>query len=293
MFNARLIRRAAVFAAAIAVSATSAEVASAQGGDRERRDAQTFYATTNQNLLLQFDERRPDRVTDVVPLLGLGSASLVGIDFRPATGDLYGVGSNSAVYRINPDTGIAVAENVGPDGAPIPFTPALTGMKFGVDFNPTVDKIRVTSNVGGNLRLNVDEGTLLMTDGNLNPGTPQVVGSAYTNSSFRPFANRPTTTTLYALDAATSQVFVQNPPNAGTLTNGKDVGFRVGPDAGFDIVGEEPNVKGYIANRRNGASGSTLYRVNPVTGRSKLLGRIGSNRRGITVTGLAAVQDQQ
>jgi Domain of unknown function (DUF4394) len=293
MFNARLMRRAAVFAAAIAVSATAAEAASAQGGnDRERRDAQTFYATTNQNLLLQFDERRPDRVTDVVPILGLGSASLVGIDFRPATGDLYGVGSNSAVYRINPDTGIAVGENVGPDGTPIPFTPALTGMKFGVDFNPTVDKIRVTSNVRENLRLNVDEGTLLMKDADLNPGMPQVVGSAYTNSSFRPFANRPTTTTLYALDAATSQVFVQNPPNAGTLTNGKDVGFRVGLDAGFDIVGDEPNIKGYVANRRNGASGSTLYKLNPVTGRSKLLGRIGSGRRGITVTGLAAVQDQ-
>jgi Domain of unknown function (DUF4394) len=296
MLHSRLIRRAAVFAAAIAVSATAAEAASAQGrggDDRERRDAQTFYATTNQNLLLQFDERRPDRISDVVPLLGLGSATLVGIDYRPATGDLYGVGSNSAVYRINPQTGIAVPENANPDGTPIPFTPALTGMKFGFDFNPTVDKIRVTSNVGENLRLNVDEGTLLMRDGNLNPGTPQVVGSAYTNSSFRPFANRPSTTTLYALDAATSQVFVQNPPNAGTLANGKDVGFRVGQDVGFDIVGEEPNVKGYVANRRNGASGSTLYRLNPVTGRSKLLGRIGSSRRGITVTGLAAVQDQQ
>jgi hypothetical protein len=38
-----------------------------------------------------------------------------------------------------------------------------------------------TSVAGENLRLNVDEGTLLAGDGNLNPGTPQIVGSAYTN----------------------------------------------------------------------------------------------------------------
>jgi hypothetical protein len=295
MLHSRLIRGAAVAAAALAVSVTATEVASAQGrsdrDDRERRDARTLYATTNQNLLLAFDERRPDRLTDVIPLLGLGSGvTLVGIDFRPATGDLYGVGTDSAVYRVNPQTGIAVAENIGPDGKPIPFTPALMGMKFGVDFNPTVDKIRVTSNVGENLRLNVDEGTLLMKDGNLNPGMPQVVGSAYTNSSFRPFIAKPATTTLYALDAATSQVFVQNPPNAGTLTNGQDVGFRVGQDVGFDIVGDEPDIKGYVANRRNGARGSTLYRLNPVNGRSKSLGRIGSGR--YVVTGLAATQDQ-
>jgi hypothetical protein len=42
--------------------------------------------------------------------------------------------------------------------------------------------MRVTSVAGENLRLNVDEGTpLLASDGNLNPGTPQIVGSAYTN----------------------------------------------------------------------------------------------------------------
>jgi Domain of unknown function (DUF4394) len=117
------------------------------------------------------------------------------------------------VYRVNPQTGIVVAE--GPA-----FTPSLGGTEVGFDFNPTVDKIRVTSNAGENLRLNVDEDTLLATDANLNAGMPQVVGSAYTNASFAPFAVRPMTTTLYALDAATSQVYVQNQPNNGTLTNG-------------------------------------------------------------------------
>jgi hypothetical protein len=294
MFHSRSMRRVLAVAATIAFSATLAADAGAQGRDRDRdrgRDGRDtgrqFYATTNQNLLLQFSERRPDRVTDTVPIRGLNpGARLIGIDFRPATGDLYGISSDSIVYRVSPYTGIAVAENRDAMGNAIPFTPALTGTKFGFDFNPTVDKIRVTSDAGSNLRTNVDEGTLLMTDGNLNPGTPRVVGSAYTNSSFVPFANRPMTTILYALDAATNQVFVQNPPNAGTLTNGQQLGFRLGTDVGFDIAGD--NNRGYVANRRPNSSRSTLYRVNPVTGASRSLGSIGSRS---PVTGLAAVQD--
>ena len=53
--------------------------------------------------------------------------------------------------------------------------------QFVRDFNPSVDKIRVTSDAGMNLRLNADEGTLLLGDGNLNLGMPRVIGSAYAN----------------------------------------------------------------------------------------------------------------
>jgi Domain of unknown function (DUF4394) len=287
MLHSRPLRRGLALAAAVAISAVAAsEASAAQGRGGDRDDARTFYATTNQNLLLQFDERRPERLLDAQSITGLpAGVSLTGIDFRPATGDLYGVGSNSVVYRVNPVSGIAVAENVDANGMPVAFSPLLRGAKFGVDFNPTVDKIRVTSDVGENLRLNVDEGTLLSVDGNLNPGMPQVVGSAYTNSSFS--ASRPATTILYALDAATNQVFVQTPPNNGTLTNGKRLGFKLGLDSGFDIAGDDNT--GYVATKRPGASGSSMYRVDPTTGRSKSLGRIGNGRR--TITGLAAWQD--
>jgi hypothetical protein len=287
--SSRPLRRALVLAAAVAVTAAAGAYAGDRDRDRrssDRDDARMFYATTNQNLLLQFDERNPDRLLDAQSITGLPSGvTLSGIDFRPMTGDLYGVGSNSVVYRVNPVSGIAIAENVGPDGQPVPFTPALRGTKFGVDFNPTVDKIRVTSDAGENLRLNVDEGTLLSVDGNLNPGTPMVVGSAYINSSFN--VMRPATTVLYALDAAADRIFVQNPPNAGTLTNGKRLGFDVGTDTGFDIAGDDNT--GYVATKRSGARGSSLYRVDVLTGRSKSLGPIGNGRR--TITGLAAWQD--
>src|SRR5919109_446468 len=177
---------------------------------------------------------------DAQSILGLpAGVTLTGIDFRPKTGDLYGVGSDSVVYRINPYTGIAIAE------APA-FTPVLRGTKFGVDFNP---------------------------------GMPNIVGAAYTNSSFS--FTPPTATTLYVVDSVTDQVFVQNPPNNGTLTNPQQLGVDVGADAGFDIAGADNT--GYLTTR------SRLYRVDPATGRTMLVGRIGNGRR--TITGLAAWQD--
>jgi len=284
-----ILRRGAAIAAVLALAGAAGADASRDRGDRDRggdrwqqrdADSRTFYATTDRNLLVQFDERRPNRMQDVQAISGLpAGVTLRGIDFRPATGDLYGVGSDSIVYRVNPVTAIAISE--GPAS-----TPALNGSSFGVDFNPTVDKIRVTSDATQNLRLNPDEGTVLMADSNLNPGLPQVVGSAYTNSSFS--ASRPATTQLYAIDAATDQLFLQNPPNDGTLTMGKRLRVDVGQQTGFDIAGDD-NV-GYLATSTSRSRGSALYRVDVLTGKTRKLGKIGGGRR-LVVTGLAAWQD--
>src|SRR5919204_14129 len=111
MLSSRSLRRA--------LAVTSAVAASEAGAAPDRGDARTFYATTNTNLLLQFDERRPDRLIDAQSILGLpAGVTLTGIDFRPKTGDLYGVGSDiagadntgylttrSRLYRVDPATG--------------------------------------------------------------------------------------------------------------------------------------------------------------------------------------------
>jgi hypothetical protein len=204
--------------------------------------------------------------------------SLRGIDFRPKTGDLYGVGSDSVVYRVNPGTGIAISE--GPA-----FTPALRGRAFGVDFNPVVDKIRVVSDDRQNLRLNVDEGTVLSTDADLNPGMPQVVAAGYENSSFS--FTQPTATKLHVVDAASDTLFTQDPPNNGTLTNPRKLRVDVGLNAGFDIAGDDN--MGFLSNAKSGR-GSELYTVDVATGKTKSLGRIGGGKR-LVVTGLAAWQD--
>ena len=280
MSSSRLLRWCAAAVAVLALSAVAAQASSHRGGSYDwSQPDRMLYATTKHNQLISFNARNPGRVRDIVALTGLpAGVTLTGIDFRPATGDLYGVGSDSVVYRVNPWTGIAIAE--GPA-----FTPTLRGQAFGVDFNPVVDKIRVVSDAAQNLRLNVDEGTVLSADKDLNPGMPMVVGAAYENSSFS--ATRPAATTLHVVDAASDMLFKQTPPNDGTLIEGKRLGIDVQSTAGFDIAGA--GNAGYLTNPlRRGGTG--LYAVDITTGKTKLLGRIAGSKR-LVLTGLAAWQD--
>ncbi|HEY0713382.1 MAG TPA: DUF4394 domain-containing protein, partial [Polyangia bacterium] len=111
----------------------------------------TILALTAANTLVTFDSKVPGAVTAPVDITGLATGeTLVGITVRPANGKLYGLGSTSRLYELNRMTGAAVAIGAGP------FTPVLEGTQFGFDFNPTVDRIRVTSNTGQNLRLHPD-----------------------------------------------------------------------------------------------------------------------------------------
>jgi hypothetical protein len=124
--------------------------------------------------------------------------SILAIDLRPATGQLYALGSTSRLYTINPVTGVATQVGSGP------FTPALSGTSFGFDFNPVVDRIRVVSDADQNFRLNPDTGAVVATDTNLayatgdpNQGVnPNVVALAYTNN-FSGAAS----TTLFGIDS--------------------------------------------------------------------------------------------
>ena len=154
----------------------------------------------------------------------------MGIDFRPLTGRLYGVGSTSQVYVIDADSGFA-----SPIGAP--FTPALAGTEFGVDFNPQADRLRVVSNAGQNLRINPETGGAT-TDRNLafattdaNAGkTPSVVGAAYTNN-----VARAPSTVLNDIDSGLDILATQAPPNNGTLNTVGKLGVDTGDLVGFDI----------------------------------------------------------
>ena len=243
----------------------------------------TLFATDSAGNLLQFRGITP-QLARSQQITGLpAGVTLKGIDFRPATGDLYALGSDKVVYRVNPQTAIAVAEGPAFETS----AAALTGDRIGFDFNPTVDKIRVTSDADDNIRLDPDPGSLLATDTKLNPADVTVVGSAYTNSSFAAFANRPATTTLYAYDTSGSQdrIHVQNPPNAGTLVTPKSLRIDLGTDVGFDIAGSDD--VGYVAGTPRGESDAQLYVVDVTSGDTRRLGRIG---RGVTITGLAAWQ---
>jgi hypothetical protein len=279
-----LTRLAIALAAIIALAVPLA--ASASHGRRATNiDHRVLFATDSGGNLLQFRSNAPWRVSSK-PITGLpAGVSLRGIDFRPATGDLYALGSDKVVYRVNVATAIAVGEGPAFESAPA----ALNSAFIGFDFNPTVDKIRVTSDADDNIRLNPDEGNLLSADAKLTPAEVKVVGSAYTNSTFVAFANRPTATELYAVDVAPSpdRLWIQRPANAGTLINPVSLGFDLGSDVGFDIAGRG-NV-GYVAGTRASRDTSELWQVDLATGKTLRLGQIGRN---LSITGLAAWQDQ-
>ena len=279
------LTRWALVAGALVALVVPLGAAADGGSDGRKGERRVLFATDSQGNLLQFDSRSP-RSVRAKAITGLPTGVVLGgIDFRPATGDLYALGSDKVVYRVNLATAIAVAEGPAFELAP----DALNSGNIGFDFNPTVDKIRVTSDADDNIRLNPDEGNLLSKDTSLTPADVMVVGSAYTNSSFTAFATRPTVTELYALDIAPSKdrLWIQRPANNGTLIMPVTLGFDLGPNAGFDIAGAD-NV-GYVAGTRAGRSAAELWRVDLDTGKTRSIGRIG---KGVAITGLAAWQDQ-
>lgn len=288
--SSRTFRRMAILVGIVALLvplAASGGGHGKAGGSTGRTDSakRMVFATDSAGNLLSFRAAAPEAARSR-PITGLpGGVVLKGIDFRPATGDLYALGSDKVVYRVNPRTAIAVAEGPAFETA----ATALAGDRIGFDFNPTVDKIRVTSDADDNLRLDPDPGSLLATDTKLTPAEVTVVGSAYTNSSFAAFANRPATTMLFAIDVASSpdRIWLQNPANAGTLVTPRSLGVDLGSDLGFDIAGADD--VGYLAGTRTGRSGAELYRVDVTSGDTRRLGRIGHGN--VTITGLAAWKD--
>jgi hypothetical protein len=230
-------------------------------------------ALTTTNQLIRFNSNRASSpIGTPVAITGLQAGeNILGIDFRPATGELFGLGSSSRLYRINPATGAAAA--VGAAGG---FT--LAGTNFGFDFNPVPDRIRIISDTGQNLRANPNDGTAIV-DGTLNPGTPSVTAAAYTNS----FAGT-TTTTLYTIDTASDTLNVQNPPNNGTQVPVGSIGFDATGVNGFDIA-NAGNVA-LAALQVNGSATSGLYRINLTTGATSFVSPINSTApiRGLAIT---------
>jgi hypothetical protein len=181
---------------------------------------------------------------------------LLGIDFRPADGQLYGVASSGRIYTLNPTTGAATLKStLVADAADVtaPFT-ALAGTEFGIDFNPVADRLRVVGSLGQSLRINVDTGATT-TDGAINGGAAgtAINAVAYTNS-FAGTAN----TTLFAIDAVNSTLYTQNPPNNGTLATPVALGVAASVVGGFDI--DARNNKGYAVMTVGGMR--NLYAIN-------------------------------
>lgn len=243
--------------------------------------ALVVYGLTSTNSLAQFDSATPGTINSTVAVTGLNAgASLIGIDFRPVNGLLYGVSSDSRMYTINLTNGAASV--IGSAGA---FT--VNGTSFGFDFNPVPDRIRVTSDAEQNLRLNPNNGALAGADTSLafaaldtNAGAnPNIVGSAYTNS----FSGT-TTTTLYGIDSVRDILVTQAPPNAGKLNTIGVLGFDTTDQVGFDIFFLDNRA---FASLTAAGGGSSFHSINLATGAATAIGAIGN---GLLISDIAIQQ---
>ncbi|MBC6605879.1 DUF4394 domain-containing protein [Hymenobacter sp. BT188] len=224
-----------------------------------------FYALTDGTRLDGYSTKDPSTRTSSVAITGLQSGErILAMDFRPATGQLYGVGSSSRLYVINQNTGVARAMGSGA------FMPTIMGELVGFDFNPTVDRIRLVTSTGQNLRLNPETGTVAATDGPLTgaPGSALLTGAAYTNNTAGA-----TTTVLYAINTVDKQLYVINPPNNGTLVPVGALSLNVTGDGGFDIDAKTGTALGLYSVSGN----PTLFSVDLSTGTARPLAQYNTN----------------
>jgi hypothetical protein len=255
--------------------------------------AAVVFALTDNNRLLRFDSATPGVLTGVAPISGrVGGEDLIGIDFRPANNLLYAVGEFGRVYTIDLNT--AAATQVGtlaadPADPTNPYT-QLFGSRWGFDFNPQADRLRITSDTRQNLRVN-PTGWLVTTDGTITYAagpnqneSPILVGDAYTNN-FPGAAS----TTLFGIDAAATGhrlVSFVGSPNDGIIQAVGPLGVTNSSLVGFDILTEGQTNSAFAAFQDESLGVSQFFTVNLSTGAATLVGTIGG---GDLIDGIAVV----
>jgi hypothetical protein len=251
--------------------------------------------------LALFDTANPAGLTSR-PITGLqtGTERAVGLDMRPATGQLFvitvpvGVVANATVRSYFVDPATAAATFV----ASIPGTvPGAADVATGADFNPVVDRLRVVNANNESFRINPNNGTLAGDDVNLTynaPATGPVTAVAYDrNVAPGPpgtIAPPGTLTTLYGIDVGADRLVTiggigaETPggPNGGVVRAEGTLAVAVdnASDAGFDIAA---NGSAFASLTVGGQPG--LYRVNLAGGAATLIGALPTVVRGLTITG--------
>ncbi|MGE0299659.1 DUF4394 domain-containing protein [Pseudonocardia sp.] len=231
----RTLRLAAVVTTLAAAAVAVAPAASAHDPDGLRAVGLAGGGTE----LVAFRTDGPERARVLGPFAGLdGDEFLIGIDFRPATGDLYGVGDAGGIYLVDDRT--ADATKVGE------LSVALDGSSFGLDVDPVADGLRIVSDSGQNLAQAFGDGAApegpTVADSPLHragtfaltsaPATG-VVGLAYINNDTDPA----TGTTPGVIDTRDDRLAVLHPQEKGTIRGigGPGTLTALTGDGGLDV----------------------------------------------------------
>jgi hypothetical protein len=258
--------------------------------DRE----QTIYGVTAFNNLVSFERANPATVYSKVSFTGLqANEQILGIDFRPSNAQLYGLGSTSRLYTINPVTGAATQVGAGQ------FTPLLSGADFGFDFDPVTDKIRVVSGSDQNLRIDPDTVVATTdtpvafdpTDPNV-AVNPSVHGLAYTNNVAGSLS-----TTLYGIDSNLDRLVrigstggSPTSPNSGLLFTVGALGVDTSGFTGFDIPSSGNTALAVLAPPNFvPTNSSNLYTIDLTTGATTEIGYVGLFTLAETIRAIATV----
>ncbi len=242
---------------------------------------QTVYGITFDQRLVSFAPNAPSVFLTDTGVTGLGpDETILGIDFRPRTGGLVMMTNANKLYNLDTGTGAATAIGTG-------FSPALSGApEFGMDFNPTVDRIRVVDSSGNNRRLNPVTGGAVATDTGLTVGGVPIgaYGTAYRNWQFLIGANAPAnsvrqyvvigTGTAFGLGEVGSMAGGNASFNGGTITSIGAFGTPSTDNIGFDIFG--PTDDAYVSLTDTSSFASTFYGLNLADGSISSLGTVGS-----------------
>jgi hypothetical protein len=223
--------------------------------------ARSYYLLGNDSSLAMVLDGTSGGISPAAAIVGLATSDqIVAIDVRPQTGQLYGLGQNPKtgtvqLYLLEYNRSGATAVPVGSAGSFVDAAGApvlINANGFDMDFNPSVDRLRVVTTGGLNFRINPNNGALVdgdlggaagsvagvNPDGRLNiaASPAQAMGTAYTNNEINA-----SVTTQYALDAINNAIYIQQPPNAGTLISPLTITIAGQPfdfanDGGLDIA---------------------------------------------------------
>jgi hypothetical protein len=252
-----------------------------------RERPELLVAVTPGNQLITFNAAEPGKILSRVAIKGLApSETILALDFQVAKGQLFGLSSKGRLLKINSQTVVATAV-----GAPLALPP---GQTYGFNFNPTVDRIRLVSDLGHNLRVHPDTGAQVDGDANqpglqpdgmlaYGPGDllgntkPRIVAVAYTYNKVNEKI-----TTNYAIDAGAGYLVVQGSVEGASPVVSPSTGKlqAIGPlqidrfdAAALDI--SDVNNAAYLVTNRNTGGESKLYELNLSSGQAKLIGAIG------------------
>ena len=170
--------------------------------------------------LIEFKSNQPKNADSIAAIWGLtGDTRLVGIDYRPATGELIGLGDRAACTpsptstprrRRSPSWARScrhiLRRRLQPDGRPPP-SDQRHGTESARQRRQRCHQRRYAAVVHGR------------------------DGAGYTNND----ADPNTATTLFDLDSALDQVVVQSPANSGMLAATGKLGVDASPAIGFDV----------------------------------------------------------